>query len=118
MSVAIGTEVSAAAATWIAQGPTNPTGAEFGKASPIGLVIILMLLIGVFWLVRSMNKQLGKLPSTYDPDHPEADQEVDDGTDRPAVLEAEAEEAAEAAREEAAEAVREGAEKTPDEPRS
>jgi hypothetical protein len=59
--------------------PKN-TGPEFGKASPIGLVIVVLLLIGTALLVWSMNRQLKKLPESFDDQHPEADQAVDDGT--------------------------------------
>ncbi|QBJ97664.1 hypothetical protein ERC79_18250 [Rhodococcus sp. ABRD24] len=70
---------------FLAQGtstPSNPSGPEFGKASPFGLVLIIALLIGTVLLVRSMNKQLKKLPDTFEPEHPEADQAADEGTDR------------------------------------
>ncbi len=59
----------------------DPTGPEFGKASPIGLVVILLLLAGTVLLIRSMNKQIKKLPDTFEPDHPEPDQAADEGTD-------------------------------------
>lgn len=59
--------------------PRN-TGPDFGKASPFGLVVIVILLIGTFLLVWSMNKHLKKLPESFDPEHPEPDQAVDDGT--------------------------------------
>ena len=55
----------------------EPTGPEFGKASPVGLVLVATAL-----LVRNMNKRLGRLPETFEPDHPEADQAADEGTDR------------------------------------
>ena len=42
------------------------TGPEFGKASPIGLVVVLLLLIGTVLLVRSMNRHLRKLPKSFD----------------------------------------------------
>lgn len=53
-------------------------GAEFGKAAPIGLVVVLLLLIGTVLLVRSMNRRLRKLPQVfpgYDPavDGPDGD---------------------------------------------
>lgn len=64
---------------------TDPSGPEFGKASPVGLLVILALLVGVVLLVRSMNKQLGRLPETFEPEHPEADQEADEGTDKGAI---------------------------------
>lgn len=40
-------------------------GPEFGKAAPIGLVVVLLLLIGTIFLVRSMSRQLRKLPDTF-----------------------------------------------------
>lgn len=60
----------------------EPKGPEFGKASPLGLLIIIVLLVAVFLLIRSMNRQLKKLPESFDTDHPEADQAFDEGTER------------------------------------
>lgn len=68
----------------LAQGtstPSSPQGPEFGKASPLGLVLVVALLVGTVLLIRSMNKQLKKLPDTFQPEHPEADQAADEGTD-------------------------------------
>ncbi len=51
------------------QSPTpnhNSTGAEFGKAGPIALVIVLLLLIGLVLLIRSMNRHMRKLPDSFD----------------------------------------------------
>ena len=45
--------------------PPN-TGPDFGKASPFGLVIVVLLLIGTFALVWSMNRHLRKLPKSFD----------------------------------------------------
>jgi hypothetical protein len=45
--------------------PRN-TGPDFGKASPFGLVIVVLLLIGTFLLVWSMNRHLRKLPKSFD----------------------------------------------------
>ncbi|WP_446226313.1 hypothetical protein ACTWPB_12150 [Nocardia sp. IBHARD005] len=59
----------------------QPTGPEFGKASPLGLLVILILLAGTVLLVRSMNKHLKGLPETFEPEHPEPDQAADDGTE-------------------------------------
>ena len=56
------------------------TGPDFGKASPVGLVVVVILLIGTFLLVWSMNRHLRKLPESFDPEHPEPDQAVDEGT--------------------------------------
>ncbi|WP_026919469.1 hypothetical protein [Gordonia shandongensis] len=60
----------------------DPKGPEFGKASPLGLLVILVLLVAVFLLIRSMNKRLRKLPESFDTQNPEPDQAFDDGTDR------------------------------------
>ncbi|MEV0245094.1 hypothetical protein AB0H76_00745 [Nocardia sp. NPDC050712] len=65
----------------LAQTPGTPTGPEFGKASPLGLVIVLVLLAGTVLLVRSMNRHLKNLPETFEPEHPEPDQEADEGTE-------------------------------------
>ena len=65
----------------LAQTPGTPTGPEFGKASPLGLAIVLLLLVGTVLLVRSMNKHLKNLPPTFEPEHPEPDQEADEGTE-------------------------------------
>ena len=59
------------------------TGPEFGKASPFGLLIVVLLLIGTFLLVRSMNRHLKKLPQTFDRENPQPDQAVDDETVEP-----------------------------------
>ncbi|MEB3061413.1 hypothetical protein [[Mycobacterium] zoologicum] len=59
--------------------PRN-TGPDFGKASPLGLLVIVLLLLGTFGLVRSMNTQLKKLPESFDREDPAADQAADDGT--------------------------------------
>ncbi len=60
----------------LAEEPTN-TGPDFGKASPLGLLVVVLLLIGVFALVRSMNRHLKRVPDefgsadTETPDRPE-----------------------------------------------
>ena len=53
----------------VAQDQTPPPdkGAEFGKASPVGLVVILLLLIATVFLIRSMTKRLNRLPESFDP---------------------------------------------------
>ncbi|MFE7721689.1 hypothetical protein ACFU44_21895 [Nocardia rhizosphaerihabitans] len=63
----------------------TPTGPEFGKASPLGLLVILILLAGTVLLVRSMNKHLKGLPETFEPEHPEPDQKADEGTEPGAI---------------------------------
>jgi hypothetical protein len=64
----------------IADDAPRNTGPDFGKASPVGLLIIMLLLIGTFALVWSMNRHLKKLPDSFDREHPEPDQAADDGT--------------------------------------
>jgi hypothetical protein len=71
---------SSLAARVLADDTPKNTGPDFGKASPFGLVIVILLFIGTVFLVWSMNKQLKKLPESFDPDHPEPDQAIDDGT--------------------------------------
>jgi hypothetical protein len=57
------------------------TGPDFGKASPFGLVIVVLLLIGTFLLVWSMNRHLRKLPKSFDETEP--DQAADEATEDP-----------------------------------
>lgn len=68
-----------AVVTLLADEPHN-TGPDFGKASPFGLLITVALLVGTFALVWSMNRHLRRLPESFDREHPEPDQAVDDGT--------------------------------------
>ncbi|BBZ42743.1 hypothetical protein [Mycobacterium parmense] len=66
---------------WQADAGPHNNGPDFGKASPIGLLIVVLLLIATMLLLRSMNRQLKKVPKSFDPKHPEADQAADEGTD-------------------------------------
>lgn len=54
---------TASTATWIlAQAErTGPKGAEFGKAAPIGLFVILILLLVVLLIGFAMNKRIRRL---------------------------------------------------------
>jgi hypothetical protein len=80
------------AAIWVladlrADDAPHNSGPDFGKASPFGLLVVVLLLISVVFLVRSMNRHLRKLPESFDPQNPGPDQAVDDGTigaDQPA----------------------------------
>lgn len=49
--------------------PTEPggQGEDFGKSGPVGLVVIIVFFIAVFFLVRSMNKHLRRVPESFDP---------------------------------------------------
>jgi hypothetical protein len=51
---------------WLAENPPPAQGPEFGGSSPIGLVVTLCLLVALFFLIRSMNKHLRKLPKSFD----------------------------------------------------
>jgi len=50
------------------QNPAPPPGRgeEFGKASPIALVVILLLTLATFLLVRNMTKRIKRLPKSFD----------------------------------------------------
>jgi hypothetical protein len=43
--------------------------------------VVVLLLIATLFLLRSMNRQLKKVPESFDPKHPEPDQAADEGTD-------------------------------------
>ncbi|GEL19551.1 hypothetical protein [Pseudonocardia asaccharolytica] len=50
-----------------AQNPSPPPGRgeEFGKASPIALVVIILLALATVLLIRSMSKRIRKLPASF-----------------------------------------------------
>jgi hypothetical protein len=52
----------------LAQDPKPPPGKgdEFGKASPVGLVVILLLGLVTILLVRSMTKRIKRLPASFE----------------------------------------------------
>lgn len=53
-------------------------GEEFGKASPIALVVIILLAIATVLLIRNMSKRIRRLPQSFDePDR------SDESRDRP-----------------------------------
>jgi hypothetical protein len=64
----------------LADDAPRDTGPDFGKASPFGLVIVVLLLIGTFLLVWSMNRHLRKLPESFDRDNPEQGRAADQGS--------------------------------------
>lgn len=66
----------------LAQDPPRQTGPDFGKASPFGLLVIVLLLVGTFLLVWSMNRHLRKLPKSFDEPGEQPD-EQDDDRDKP-----------------------------------
>jgi hypothetical protein len=68
-------------AGWHADSAPHNHGPDFGKASPVGLLVVVLLLIATLLLLRSMNRQLKKVPKSFDPKHPAPDQAADEGTD-------------------------------------
>jgi hypothetical protein len=70
---------SAVATVPLAQNPEPPPGQgeEFGKASPVALVVILCLAVATVILVRSMTKHLKRLPASFD------EKPVDEPADQP-----------------------------------
>jgi hypothetical protein len=51
------------------QNPAPPPGRgeEFGKASPVALVVILSLALVTILLIRGMNKRIRRLPASFEP---------------------------------------------------
>ena len=47
--------------------PSTGKGPEWGKAAPIGLLVILLLVIATFFLLRSMVRKINKVPASFDP---------------------------------------------------
>lgn len=47
-------------------GDPGGQGEDFGKSSPLGLVLLILFAIAVALLVRSMTKHLKKLPTAFD----------------------------------------------------
>jgi len=52
-------------------------GEDFGKSSPVGLLVLLLFFIAVAFLVRSMTKHLKRVPASFDKE-PEEDTAKDD----------------------------------------
>ncbi|CAM4068961.1 hypothetical protein KIPE111705_39015 [Kibdelosporangium persicum] len=56
----------------VAQPPPVPDdpggrGEDFGKSSPVGLLVLLVFLVAVVFLARSMTKHLKRVPASFDP---------------------------------------------------
>jgi hypothetical protein len=50
-------------------------GEDFGKSSPVGLLVILLFFVAVAFLVRSMTKHLKRVPESFDEPEPEPEPE-------------------------------------------
>ncbi|MGE3289622.1 MAG: hypothetical protein AB7J32_26485 [Pseudonocardia sp.] len=46
--------------------PPPGQGEEFGKASPVGLVVIILLGLVTMLLIRNMTKRIKRLPQSFD----------------------------------------------------
>ncbi|HEX4728267.1 MAG TPA: hypothetical protein VH298_10755 [Jatrophihabitans sp.] len=51
-------------------GMTVLADSDTGKGSPIGFLVILVLVIAVYFLYRSMNRHLKKVPDSFEPPPP------------------------------------------------
>jgi hypothetical protein len=68
--------VMPAVITVLAQAPAPPgKGPEFGEASPIALVVTVLLAIAIVLLIRSMTKHLKRVPKNFGPAEEEPDEE-------------------------------------------
>jgi hypothetical protein len=47
-------------------GPPPGRGEEFGKASPIALVVVVLLGLATVVLIRSMTKRIRRLPASFE----------------------------------------------------
>ena len=69
--VASATDLAHRTTAWLATqpgdyDPSTGKGPDWGKAAPIGLLIILLLGVALFFLIRSMNKNLRRVPASFD----------------------------------------------------
>lgn len=85
--VGIESPVSHTQTAVLAQQPGNGDnggqGPDFGKSSPVGLLVLILFLIAVALLVRSMTKHLKRVPKSFDDsgDRPGDGATEDAGTD-------------------------------------
>lgn len=48
--------------------PSSGRGPEWGKAAPAGLLIWLFMGVALFFLIKSMNRHIKRVPKTFDED--------------------------------------------------
>jgi hypothetical protein len=51
-------------------GVTVLADSDTGKGSPIGFFVVLVLVIAVYFLYRSMNRHLKRVPDSFEPPPP------------------------------------------------
>ena len=56
---------------WVLAAEGDQLPEDVGKAGPLGLLLIVVLLIATALLVRSMSKHLNKLPRSFDAAEPQ-----------------------------------------------
>jgi hypothetical protein len=61
------------AAAWVSvqpgdYDPSSGRPAEWGKAAPAGLLIWLFMGAALFFLIKSMNRHIKRVPKSFDPD--------------------------------------------------
>lgn len=54
---------------------------EPGKAAPLGLLVVLLLGVVVYFLARSMGKHLKRVPASFDPSEEEREPDPVDRDD-------------------------------------
>ncbi|HVL86361.1 MAG TPA: hypothetical protein VM367_19000 [Pseudonocardia sp.] len=63
-------EGSALVAVPVQNPPPPVQGEEFGKSSPVGLVVVLLLAVATVVLIRGMTKRIKRLPASFDEQPP------------------------------------------------
>ncbi|AZI57387.1 hypothetical protein EH165_03645 [Nakamurella antarctica] len=46
--------------------PNSGKGPEFGKAAPVALLIVVILAVALYFLIKSMGRQLKKVPPAFE----------------------------------------------------
>lgn len=46
--------------------PSTGKGPEWGKAAPVGLLVILLLCLATYFLMRSMNRKIKAVPASFE----------------------------------------------------
>ncbi|MBB4688466.1 hypothetical protein [Amycolatopsis jiangsuensis] len=62
-------------------GDNGGQGEDFGKSSPVGLLVLILFLIAVAFLIRSMSKHLKKVPASFEPEEEPAADSTGDKAD-------------------------------------
>lgn len=86
MSVPAVLAAPAASGAWVLTqepggGDSGGQGADFGKSSPVGLLLLLLFLVSLVFLLRSMSRHLKRLPGSFEASEetPDDEQHQTDG---------------------------------------